>query len=132
MDRPIKSGDDKSMSIHHLAIQTANLETLKDFYQKVLELPLFQTQKMPDGHVRAYWFELNPGVLMIEENNTPPSSLASRHVVIFSTNPQERKTWEDKLTQNKIAITHQTEFTFYFNDPDENPLGFSHYPHKAE
>ncbi|MBX7149645.1 VOC family protein [bacterium] len=119
------------MSIHHLAIQTSNnLETLKDFYQNVLELPLFQIQKAPDDKVRAYWFELNPGVLMLEINPDMPKVARGRHIVIFNTTPEERKDLEEKLQKKNVVITNRTDFTFYFKDPDGNTLGFSHYPHK--
>ena len=119
-------------TIHHIAIKAQNLELLKYFYQNQLHLKLVDKQLADDGHVRSYWFDLNGSILMLEEaaSQANQEDYHDNFVIAFKIEPEKRLAVKKDLTSHGVAITKETEYSFYFSDPEGNELAYSHYPKK--
>jgi catechol 2,3-dioxygenase-like lactoylglutathione lyase family enzyme len=114
--------------MHHIAIATPNIHPMREFYNQLPGLHHLRDNHFPDGNLRSSWFryEKSPIILMIEKEKFAKGS----HALVFdlshiSYDKEELKTY---LTNElHLNLDGETEFTFYFLDPDGNRLGYSSY-----
>lgn len=138
-----------SLTIHHLAIKASRVVMLADFYERVLGLTQLKTHLYSDGSVRSIWLQAGRTILMIESIEdtdqeackntclntqavTPPQTRdmpeqSGLHLLAFTIAKNTRDTWQTHLKTNGISISHESDYSLYFNDPDGNRLALSHY-----
>jgi catechol 2,3-dioxygenase-like lactoylglutathione lyase family enzyme len=113
------------MRIHHIALRTADLDRLKDFYARILGLRIVIRQ---GDH--AYWLDCGGSILMLErkDEREPPIPAGSMDLVAFAVDAAELARMRARLEGERVAIEAETAFTIYFRDPDGRRVGLSHYP----
>ncbi|TGL49903.1 VOC family protein [Leptospira kemamanensis] len=109
--------------IHHIAIGTPHPTQLAAFYRTLPGAQLIREFYYESGALRSVWIQFDSILLMLEEGER----LAPKNLV-FSLNSSNLPLWKDWI--KTIPITHHTDFTIYFQDPDGNGLGLSSYPEK--
>ncbi|MCC5814072.1 MAG: VOC family protein [Leptospira sp.] len=116
--------------MHHIAIATPNIHPMREFYSKLPGMKLFRDHFYPntENSLRSSWFcyEGSPIIIMLEKENFSRGF----HALVFdlshiSYDKEELKNFLDQKLS--IVIDGETEFTFYFLDPDGNRLGYSSY-----
>ncbi|TGL61896.1 VOC family protein [Leptospira ognonensis] len=107
--------------IHHIAIGTPNVRKLADFYLKLPHAEKLKEWLEADGTLRSIWIQFSETILMIEIGE----KMAPR-ALVFGFEVDDEKKWNILL--ETIPLSHKTEFTKYFLDPDGNQLGLSSYP----
>jgi glyoxylase I family protein len=138
---------------HHLAIKVRDLGAAERFYVGVLGLsvarrwPSTATIAGSNGE-RALWLPLDPSdpggtFLALEvtgagvadaadhDAGSPRAERPGHHLVAFRIHRSQRDACEARLAAAGVAITHRTDYTIYFSDPEGNRLGLSHYPDPA-
>lgn len=134
---------------HHLAIKVRDLPAAERFYVGVLGLAVARRWPHParDGD-RALWLPLDAahpeGTFLALEtlsagvaegaDHQAGDARAERpghHLIAFRIRRAERAACETRLAAAGVAITHRTDYTIYFSDPEGNRLGLSHYPDPA-
>src|SRR5690606_17668229 len=98
----------------------------------VLGLKLATWHYYADGKERSAWFDLGQGtILMLEDSGatTTPPQIGGWHLVALGIAPTTRSAWLTYLQAKGIAITAESAYSIYFNDPEGNRLALSHYPH---
>ena len=113
------------MQLHHLALRTQNLTKLANFYGEVIGLELIKENKN-----YSFWFRAGEGVLMIEqaEKNEPRIAQNSQELIAFGLAPQLWANKKKKLIDSRlVSIENETDFTFYFRDPDGRKIAISKY-----
>lgn len=107
------------MRIHHVALRTANLQTLERFYAGTLGLPI--TRRGPS----SLWLEAGGTILMLEERDAsePKVDAETKELLCFAIKPDEHKRFAAT-----IEIEARTDYTLYFRDPDGRRVGVSSYP----
>ncbi|TGL62595.1 VOC family protein [Leptospira jelokensis] len=109
--------------IHHIAIGTPHPAELAKFYRGLPGAVFVKEFHYESGELRSVWIQFDSILLMVEEGKKEaPKNL------VFSLTPINHLEWKDWL--RSIPITHHTDFTIYFQDPDGNGLGISSYPEK--
>lgn len=109
--------------IHHIAIATENVKKMADFYKRLPGLKWKEDKFNEAGNLRSVWLETENGCLvMIEDFPKPkaPEALIFKYQITYNFN------------DINLTITKQTDYTFYFLDPDGNQLGYSAYPEKLK
>jgi len=121
------------VQINHIALKTQSLENLSSFYHEVLELSEIDRKYDDDKKLRSVWFDLSGSMLMIEKSKASPSDeeVCGWHLLALTIKPDERQTWLDKLSKNKITVESETDYSLYFRDPDGNRVCLSHYPNEC-
>lgn len=133
---------------HHLAIKVRDLAAAERFYVGVLGLAV--ARRWPNavgGGDRAVWLPLDPGepggaflaletisdgvAESCEEDAVPRPERPGHHLIAFRIRRSERAACEARLAAAGVAITHRTDYTLYFSDPEGNRLGLSHHPDPA-
>lgn len=134
--------------VHHLAIKVRDLAAAERFYVQVVGLRVLRRWPAADGGPgdRSVWLQLEPGdeggtFLALEtlsgaaggaarEEAGPgaPPERPGHHLVAFRIGREQRAACEERLTAAGVAVTHRTDYTIYFNDPEGNRLGLSHHP----
>ncbi len=118
--------------LHHLALGSANIERLADFYGGLLGLPEVSRQAAPDGTLRSIWLDLGGSILMLERDSSTPRAVVERAAGLFllalRVTPQELKALEERAARAGHGVESRTAFTSYLRDPDGNRVGLSHYP----
>ncbi|HMV41561.1 MAG TPA: hypothetical protein PK079_17455 [Leptospiraceae bacterium] len=109
--------------IHHLAIATTNVLKMAEFYKTLPGLNWKEDKFTVDGSLRSVWFDTANGCLLMLEKF--PYSKAPE-ALIFQFEPHFN------FTDIGLTIIKRTDYTFYFNDPDGNQLGYSSYPNKLK
>jgi glyoxylase I family protein len=143
----------KTTGIHHFAIKVRNLAASERFYCGVLGLTVIKRWPAATGHgERSVWLDTGDPAqtfLALEvvadvnddgnddshENaihDVPAGTMvpesAGHHLVALRILPDQRATYETRLTAAGVAISHRTAYTIYFTDPEGNRLGLSHHP----
>jgi catechol 2,3-dioxygenase-like lactoylglutathione lyase family enzyme len=116
-----------AVAIHHLAFRTRKLARLVRFYQEVVRLELLRESKLPRGGIRSVWLEAGGTILMIEraEEREPRVAKGSLDLVCFAVRDKKALARARTRVQRHVRIEGDTEWTFYFRDPDGRRLGIS-------
>ncbi len=121
------------MNIHHIALRTADLAKLEDFYVAVFQLKVLQRGQGPGGSV---WLAVGGAILMLEHANAgePTPAPGSMDLLAFavgdgaSTAPDWKRAWRARIALAGSRVDGETAHTLYFRDPDGRRLGCSAYP----
>lgn len=138
---------------HHLAIKVRDLAAAERFYAGVLGLRVARRWPAADGAgERSLWLDLGAAgdtFLALEtltasaaldvdaaaaRSGALPSPSGERpghHLVALRIGRDQRSAWEARLTGAGVTISHRSDYTIYFTDPEGNRLGLSHYPDRA-
>ncbi len=127
------------LAFHHLAIQCADLVRCERFYREVLGLPVLRRWPREGGEGdRSVWLAVGggeaAGFLALERADTPPERREWRdgrpglHLIALRIAPEERAAWEERLAGAGVEVVHRTRWTIYFQDPEGNRVGLTHYP----
>lgn len=121
-----------SLGIHHLAVaaRAAGVPRVAAFYRDTVGLPELVRHHRPDGSLRSVWLSLSAlgeqaaGFLAVEDGDAfGPAMIALRiHVA-------DRGALLARLLELGVAVTKQTRWTVYVEDPAGNHVAFSHHPH---
>jgi catechol 2,3-dioxygenase-like lactoylglutathione lyase family enzyme len=123
-------------TLHHLAIQCADLAACERFYREVLDLPVLQRWPGDAAGDRGVWLGLGGGAFLALER-TPDHGAGARpwvdgrpglHLVALRIGPRDRRRWEARLEALGIPVVHRTRWTLYLQDPEGNRIGLSHHP----
>ncbi len=120
-----------SPRLHHLALRVADVARAAAFYEEVLGLRVHSVHREQDGALRAIWFCLGGGaVLMLERSlrGVGPDA-GSAHVLALAVS--DLAAWERRLFDLRVEITDRTLFTLFFRDPDGHRVGVSTFPVEA-
>jgi catechol 2,3-dioxygenase-like lactoylglutathione lyase family enzyme len=127
------TGSVRAVSVlHHLALGSADVGRLAQFYREQLGLPEVARHGHADGSLRSVWLDLGGSLLMIERTLD-----AARHVVgvgagpfliAIAVEPEERTRLETQLAAAGCAIESRSEWTSYTRDPDGNRIALSAFP----
>ncbi len=114
-----------------MAIRVRDVVRAAEFYRGVLEL-----EPMAAPRPGVAWFRLGETILMIEPHETGDAIATSGaqsglHLLALSISPDERAQWEARLHAHAVTITHRTDYTLYFCDPEGTRLALSHYPARS-
>jgi catechol 2,3-dioxygenase-like lactoylglutathione lyase family enzyme len=112
------------LTIHHLALRTANLDRLARFYVDVLGLATVRS----DAARGSIWLAIGTSVLMLERatDGEVLARAGTRELIAFAVD--DRDGWRARLTGAGVSIEAETEHTLYFRDPDGRRLAVSSYP----
>lgn len=110
--------------MHHIAIATPNLESMKRFYSQLPGLKWLKDNYTDTGMIRSVWYRMNysPIILMLEKENYSKSA----HALVLAASSTQMTTRE--LEALPLLWDGSSAYTVYFLDPDENRLGYSTYP----
>lgn len=125
------------MRAHHVAILVRDVEACARFYGVVLGLEPVQAPR-----AGVAWFRLDDMILMIEPHPDRESSASKHpretddagdarpglHLLALGIRPDERAGWEERLGMYGVVITHRSDYSLYFRDPEQNRLALSHFP----
>jgi catechol 2,3-dioxygenase-like lactoylglutathione lyase family enzyme len=131
------------MRAHHVAILVRDVETCARFYAVVLGLEPMQAPRLG-----VAWFRLDDLILMIEPYTDRESSVSNHangtddagdaaatgpglHLLSLAIRPDERARWEARLSTHGVVITHRSDYSLYFCDPEQNRLALSHFPERV-
>ena len=123
------------LSLHHLAIQCADLGACERFYREVLGLEVLRRWPREGGGDRSVWLAVGDGFLALERADEPAPDLpwrdgrAGLHLVALRIAPGERHRWESRLAELGVPVVHRTRWTIYVRDPEGNRVGLSHHPY---
>jgi catechol 2,3-dioxygenase-like lactoylglutathione lyase family enzyme len=112
------------LSLHHLALRTADVDRLEQFYAGVLGLSVVRR----DAARGSVWLRVGSSVLMLERAapGEPPVATGTRELVAFSID--DREAWRARLARAAVDVEAETDHTLYFRDPDGRRLAVSTYP----
>jgi glyoxylase I family protein len=136
---------------HHLAIKVRDLGAAERFYVGVLGLRVARRWPAASGAGdRSIWLDLGdqPGTnggaapFLALETLADPHAAApddapwsverpGHHLVAFRIRREQRADWEARLAAAGAVISHRSDYTLYFRDPEGNRLGLSHHPDPA-
>lgn len=113
-----------TLSVHHLALRTADIAALAAFYREMLGLEVVR-----DASPHSLWLGLaGNAVLMIEARGKgePGIAAGSMELVAFRVSVEQK----DAIARNareRGCFDGETAFTVYFRDPDGRRVGVSTY-----
>ena len=123
------------LGVNHLAVLVSDLRRAEAFYLELLGLPLVKRHFEQDGRHRSTWVALDGTVFLALElppasgqGPTPVSNRLGHHCVALAITREHRLQWRSRLEAAGVAIERETNYTFYFRDPDGTLLALSHYP----
>lgn len=123
------------LGFHHLAVQVADVETCAAFYRDVLGLRELARYPQPDGTLRSVWLSVGgdeKGFLAIErcESAATRGERGGRGISMFALRiaRSERQAVVEALRRRGVALTKETRWTLYFDDPEGNCVALSHHP----
>ena len=121
--------------VNHLAVLVSDLQRAEAFYLELLGLLLVKRHYEQDGRHRSTWVALDATVFLALELQpasaqaaAPLSSRLGHHCVALAVTLEDRLQWRSRLEAAGVAIERETNYTFYFRDPDGTLLALSHYP----
>ncbi len=125
-----------TFAVHHLAVVVRDLGRAERFYVDLLGLKVLRRWQDEAGAPRSFWCELAHGAfLAVEKASDDLPAKADKtvgwHCLALGIAPNEREALADKLGKAGHPVVRETGFTFYVRDPDDNLVGFSHYPQKS-
>lgn len=112
------------LTLHHLALRTADLAALAAFYRDLLGLEVVR-----DASPHSLWLGLGgDAVLMIEAraDGEPGVPAGSMELVAFRVSV-DRKDAVGRRARELGCFDGETAFTVYFRDPDGRRVGVSTY-----
>lgn len=110
------------MKIHHIALKTKNYAPVADFYKTLFNLTEINHQT---GY--SYWLSNGDIILMIEQENNLPDTRTPHDVIIFSIEKDRVDTFISQAAKTGIVPFKNTNYTWYFRDPDGRTCGISFY-----
>jgi catechol 2,3-dioxygenase-like lactoylglutathione lyase family enzyme len=124
--------------VHHVAILVRDLPGAEVFYRQVLGLPVLRRWPSADGGgERSVWLDLGGGAFLALERTTEgaaaaePEQAPGLHLLALRIAAAARGDWEARLVAAGVRVTHRTAYTLYFQDPEGNRVGLSHWPDEA-
>ena len=120
-------------TLHHIALGAQNIERLADFYQEFFELSALKIHPDDHGEIRSIWLDLSPGILMLEKSahtDAPLKDMAlgkGPFLLAFTMEEKDKDNFLQKLTEQNLSLEGQTDFTYYFRDPENNRVAVSTY-----
>jgi catechol 2,3-dioxygenase-like lactoylglutathione lyase family enzyme len=115
-----------------LALGTADVGRLAQFYGEQLELREVTRHHRADGALRSVWFDLGGAILMIEHGVEQPRHVdgvgAGLFLIAIAVEAAQREHFERRLERAGALIESRTEWTSYARDPDGNRVAISAYP----
>jgi catechol 2,3-dioxygenase-like lactoylglutathione lyase family enzyme len=116
------------MRIHHVALRTADLARLTEFYTTVLGLPVVR-----QSGERSVWLDAGGTIVMleVEDGGEPAIPDGSKELVAFAIGAEEHALYTDRLSAHGIVVEDRTDYSMYFRDPDGRRVGLSSYPDRA-
>jgi catechol 2,3-dioxygenase-like lactoylglutathione lyase family enzyme len=145
--------------VHHLAIKVRDLKAAEQFYVAVLGLRVARRWPAAGGvGDRSVWLDLGdeagggvpagaafrvpflaletlaaPGVTdaAVADAPHPDVERPGHHLVAFRIRREQRSEWEARLAAAGVVVSHRSDYTLYFRDPEGNRLGLSHHPDPA-
>lgn len=125
----------KIAAAHHIAVRTRDVAALAAFYTTNLGLSELREFR-DDRGLRSVWLELGTTIVMIERAEQQERRAADADegyfLVAFSIASGERDAWQKRLADSGCPMTHASDYSLYFRDPDGNRFALSHYPELAE
>ena len=124
-------------SVHHIAIQCADLEKMVRFYREVLRLrvvrrwPSDDPQKAGD---RSVWLATGNSIIALErcggQAMHPPwnDEQPGLHLLALEIFLQSRDAWCQWLEHRGVEVKAKSQWTVYIHDPEGNRIGLSHFP----
>jgi len=113
------------LCLHHIAIRTANVDSILAFYTTTLGLSLVRDQRP-----RSVWLGLSDGSLvMIEARGAgePSVPVGSLELVAFRVSSQDKARVRERAI-DAGCFDGETEHTVYLRDPEGRRLGVSTFP----
>src|SRR5688572_9904763 len=127
--------DANESKLHHIAVGSADVARLAQFYRDVFGLAERARHHYPDGSLRSIWLDLGSTILMIEHSQQAARPVegvgAGLFLLAFRVSPTERERLELELAARGQPIESRTAYSSYFRDVDGNRLAISHYPDPA-
>jgi len=124
--------DANESKLHHIALGSADVARLAQFYRDVFGLAELARHLHPDGSVRSIWLDLGSAILMIEHSQQAARPVevvgAGPFLLAFRVSPAERERLELALGSRGQPIESRTTYTSYSRDLDGNRVAISHYP----
>jgi len=134
--------------VHHLAIKVRDLGVAERFYVGVLGLRVTRRWPAAGGAgERSIWLDLGDensagggdAPFLALETLTDAKAAADdptvsgperpgHHLVAFRIRREQRAEWEARLAAAGAVVSHRSDYTLYFRDPEGNRLGLSHHP----
>ncbi len=117
------------MLVHHIAFRTPKLSRLVRFYRDVVGLRVLRTNKLQTGRIRSVWLEAGPTLLMLElaDPGEAPVPKGSYELVCFGARTKKELDAHRARMRRRVRIEGETDYTFYFRDPDGRRVGISCY-----
>ena len=109
-------------TLHHIAIGTPQLEKMVEFYSSLPGLSFLEWKYDEANTKRSGWFLIKENTILMIEKRT--YSKAPEALVLSLKAIEPGLLFIDKLP----PLTSTTEYSFYFQDPDTNTVGYSNYP----
>lgn len=111
------------MHVHHLAFRTPKLSRLVRFYRDVVGLAVIRTNAR-----RSVWLKAGTTILMLEAADEAPYPKGSYELVCFGARTKrEVDAHRKRMARRRVRIEGETDYTFYFRDPDGRRVGISCY-----
>ncbi len=118
------------MQLHHIALRCTDLVRTVTFYRAVLGLVVVREQP---GY--SVWLAAGSAVLMVEQKppDEPDVPSGSMELVAFVDGVLHGQglsgaAVRDNLQAADVPIEAETDYTFYFRDPDGRRVAVSRYP----
>ena len=123
--------------MHHIALLVRDVELVSSFYCEVLGAREVMRHFTEKGDLRSVWVAMNRVVVMVERSSAPDDldfaeefpeemSVARRasmarlgwSVVAFSSGALSLEAWEERLRERGVELAYRTDWTLYFQDPE--------------
>jgi catechol 2,3-dioxygenase-like lactoylglutathione lyase family enzyme len=123
--------------MHHVALRVLDLPRAEAFYTGLLGLTVLRRWPSLEGNgERSVWLDLGQGAfLALERANSQGTGKAEDaagiHLLALRITPADRLLLQKRLEAAGFFLYHQTEYTFYVQDPEGNRVGLSHWPTPA-
>lgn len=118
--------------LHHVALQVRDVETVAAFYRDVLGCPELKRHLHSDGRLRSIWLGTGGPAFIAVEGLEGARGSMGWSMVALTIDAQRREQVLAELEAQGHRPVRQTGFTAYFQDPEGNLVGLSHYPAPAE
>lgn len=121
--------------LHHLAIRARDVACVERFYADVVGCEVLRRQEDEAG-LRSSWVALGEtSFLAIERADVVPATVEGSSdklaCIALAIEPSERESVRRRLASLGHPVFKETAHTLYVKDPEDNVIGFSHYPHAA-